>query len=97
MSIETLSRRSFLGLEGQHVFITGAAGAIGGEAVREFLGRSMICSSLCFLLLVTEKDGCKHACIVPESEPCLNLAIENSEFKGGSIYTLSLCWVHWSY
>lgn len=38
MSTESLPRRSFLGLEGQHVFITGAAGAIGGEAVREFLG-----------------------------------------------------------
>lgn len=35
---ESLSRRSFLGLEGRHVFITGASGAIGGEAVREFLG-----------------------------------------------------------
>lgn len=29
---------SFLGLEGLHVFITGAAGGIGKEAVREFLG-----------------------------------------------------------
>ncbi|KAJ5099922.1 hypothetical protein N7532_006923 [Penicillium argentinense] len=37
MSTETLTRRSFLGLEGCHVFITGASGAIGGEAVREFL------------------------------------------------------------
>lgn len=40
MLSETLSRRSFLGLEGQHVFIAGTASAIGGEAVREFLGRS---------------------------------------------------------
>lgn len=47
MSPETLSRRSFLGLEGQHVFITGAAGAIGGEAVREFLGRCLIV--VCFV------------------------------------------------
>lgn len=39
MTTDSLPRRSFLGLEGQHVFITGAAGAIGGEAVREFLGR----------------------------------------------------------
>lgn len=39
MPSEAHSRRSFLGLEGQHVFITGAAGAVGGEAVREFLGR----------------------------------------------------------
>lgn len=29
---------SFLGLEGYHVFITGAAGGIGLEAVKEFLG-----------------------------------------------------------
>lgn len=29
---------SFLGLEGLHVFITGAAGGIGSQAVREFLG-----------------------------------------------------------
>lgn len=27
-----------MGLEKCHVFITGASGAIGGEAVREFLG-----------------------------------------------------------
>lgn len=39
MSTEPLSQPSFLGLEGQHVFITGAAGAIGTEAIREFLGR----------------------------------------------------------
>ncbi|CAI7611322.1 hypothetical protein N7533_010223 [Penicillium manginii] len=37
MSFESLSSRSFLGLEKCHVFITGASGAIGGEAVREFL------------------------------------------------------------
>jgi len=30
---------SFLGLEGLHVFITGAAGGIGGQAVKEFLGQ----------------------------------------------------------
>lgn len=29
---------SFLGLEGLHVFITGAAGGIGSQAIREFLG-----------------------------------------------------------
>lgn len=28
---------SFLGLEGYHVFVTGAAGGIGGQAVKEFL------------------------------------------------------------
>ncbi|KAJ5259306.1 xylanase/chitin deacetylase [Penicillium angulare] len=37
MSIESLSQRSVLGLEDQHIFITGAASATGGEAVREFL------------------------------------------------------------
>lgn len=37
MSNESCSRRSFLGLEKCHVFISGASGAIGGEAVREFL------------------------------------------------------------
>jgi hypothetical protein len=31
---------SFLGLEGCHVFITGAAGGIGRQAVKEFLGQS---------------------------------------------------------
>lgn len=31
---------SFLGLEGHHVFVTGAAGGIGSEAVREFLCES---------------------------------------------------------
>ncbi|KAJ5883773.1 Peptidoglycan deacetylase [Penicillium subrubescens] len=30
---------SFLGIEGYHVFITGAAGGIGQEAVKEFLGQ----------------------------------------------------------
>jgi hypothetical protein len=29
---------SFLGLEGLHAFVTGAAGGIGGQAVKEFLG-----------------------------------------------------------
>ena len=29
---------SFLALEGLHVFITGAAGGIGSQAVQEFLG-----------------------------------------------------------
>jgi NAD(P)-dependent dehydrogenase (short-subunit alcohol dehydrogenase family) len=29
---------SFLGIEGYHVFVTGAAGGIGQEAVKEFLG-----------------------------------------------------------
>lgn len=32
---------SFLGLEGYHVFISGAAGGIGGQAVKEFLGMSI--------------------------------------------------------
>jgi hypothetical protein len=54
MSTESLPRRSFLGLEGQHVFITGAAGAIGGEAVREFLGvfNSLVACFLRISLLV---------------------------------------------
>jgi NAD(P)-dependent dehydrogenase (short-subunit alcohol dehydrogenase family) len=30
---------SFLGLEGYHVFISGATGGIGGQAVKEFLGQ----------------------------------------------------------
>lgn len=29
---------SFLGLKGYHVFVTGAAGGIGSQAVKEFLG-----------------------------------------------------------
>lgn len=33
---------SFLGLEGYHVFITGAAGGIGGQAVKEFLSELSI-------------------------------------------------------
>jgi NAD(P)-dependent dehydrogenase (short-subunit alcohol dehydrogenase family) len=32
---------SFLGLEGYHVFITGAAGGIGGQAVQEFISKSL--------------------------------------------------------
>jgi NAD(P)-dependent dehydrogenase (short-subunit alcohol dehydrogenase family) len=32
-----MSSSSFLGLEDLHVFITGAAGGIGSEAVKEFL------------------------------------------------------------
>ena len=34
----TMTPSSFLGLEGLHVFITGAAGDIGRRAVQEFLG-----------------------------------------------------------
>lgn len=37
MSSGMLSRHSFLGLDGKRVFIAGAAGTIGGEAVHEFL------------------------------------------------------------
>ncbi len=37
---------SFLGLEGLHVFVTGAAGGIGSQAVQEFLGMYVF-SSLC--------------------------------------------------
>jgi NAD(P)-dependent dehydrogenase (short-subunit alcohol dehydrogenase family) len=32
---------SYLGLEGCHVFITGAAGGIGSQAVEEFLSKSV--------------------------------------------------------
>ena len=32
--------QSFLGIEGLHVFITGARGGIGSAAVKEFLGKS---------------------------------------------------------
>jgi hypothetical protein len=35
---------SFLGLEGLHVLVTGAAGGIGGQAVKEFLGEFYIVS-----------------------------------------------------
>lgn len=41
------SRTSFLGLEGLHVFVTGAAGGIGGEAVREFLSKYVPSSNVC--------------------------------------------------
>jgi hypothetical protein len=59
MSTESLPRRSFLGLEGQHVFITGAAGAIGGEAVRKFLGvfNSLVACFLRISLLVRWMAG----------------------------------------
>lgn len=40
---------SFLGLEGLHVFITGAAGGIGGQAVKSFLG--MCCTESAFSVL----------------------------------------------
>lgn len=33
---------SFLGLEGYHVFVTGAAGGIGSQVVKEFLGMSVL-------------------------------------------------------
>ena len=46
MPNESCSRRSFLGLENCHVFVSGASGAIGGEAVREFLGVSALSLSL---------------------------------------------------
>ncbi len=36
---------SFLGLEGLHIFVTGAAGGIGGQAVQEFLGMYVFASS----------------------------------------------------
>lgn len=32
---------SFLAIEGYHVLITGAAGGIGQEALKEFLGRQL--------------------------------------------------------
>lgn len=38
MSGKSLASPTFLGLEDLHVFITGAAGGIGKQAVREFLG-----------------------------------------------------------
>lgn len=71
MSPETPSRRSFLGLEGQHVFITGAAGAIGGEAVREFLGKFVRLCSLFFFFFFAWVPGidflavCWHSLIGP--------------------------------
>ncbi|OGM43703.1 polysaccharide deacetylase family protein [Aspergillus bombycis] len=37
MSVQPLASPAFLGLESLHVFITGAAGGIGKQAVREFL------------------------------------------------------------
>lgn len=37
---------SFLGLEGLHVFVTGAAGGIGSAMVEEFLGTSLATSVL---------------------------------------------------
>ena len=33
---------SFLALGGLHVLVTGSSGGIGGEAVREFLGESIM-------------------------------------------------------
>lgn len=49
---------SFLGLEGLHVFITGAAGGIGGQAVKEFLGRYYIsCLSLYVCTFENLLDG----------------------------------------
>lgn len=43
---------SFLGLEGLHVFVTGAAGGIGRQAVQEFLGEYV---SVFFALCTSEK------------------------------------------
>lgn len=41
-----MDKTTFLAINGRHVFITGAAGSIGSQAVREFLGKS----GQCFLL-----------------------------------------------
>lgn len=73
MSSETLSRRSFLGLEGQHVFITGAATSIGSEAVREFLGRSgaVVCS-----ILVTDTQDPEFYPRAPPAERCDGIFIQ---------------------
>lgn len=35
------SSASFLGIEGYHAFVTGAAGGVGVAVVRELLGRTM--------------------------------------------------------
>ncbi len=43
---------SFLGLEGLHVFITGAAGGIASAAVKEFLGKVQILSKKQHLMAV---------------------------------------------
>ncbi|KAJ5673534.1 hypothetical protein N7507_002661 [Penicillium longicatenatum] len=39
MSTKSFSQQSFLGLEGRHVFITGTAGTVGAETIREFLAQ----------------------------------------------------------
>jgi hypothetical protein len=38
--LQTKPRMDFLGIQGYHVLITGAAGAIGQETVKEFLGKA---------------------------------------------------------
>lgn len=40
-NMDVSSKPSFLGLDGLHVFVTGAAGGIGSQAVREFLGKCL--------------------------------------------------------
>lgn len=37
-----VSSSTFLGLESCHVFVTGAAGGVGGAVVQEFLGKLSI-------------------------------------------------------
>ena len=43
---------SFLALEGLHVFITGAAGGIGSQAVREFLCEYELIIHFLFYILI---------------------------------------------
>lgn len=52
---------SFLGLEGYHVFVTGAGGGIGSQAVKEFLSKSLaICIARHYLqnysIILEEKN-----------------------------------------
>lgn len=54
MSVDIMSAApSFLALEGLHVFITGSAGGIGSQAVREFLCKyeSTISPRLIYILI----------------------------------------------
>lgn len=43
LKLAEMSKTEFLAINGRHVFITGAAGSIGSQTVREFLGTSAQC------------------------------------------------------
>ncbi|GAB1199116.1 hypothetical protein APSETT444_008460 [Aspergillus pseudonomiae] len=63
MSVQPLAYPAFLGLESLHVFITGAAGGIGKQAVREFLGLHGYAHEGAYQLTVEQERDVLTRCI----------------------------------